>query len=38
MADFKALLNNQPNKVIGVGWLVLTLPIVFIYGLWLLNT
>ena len=38
MADFKALWNNQPNKVIGVGGLVLTLPIVFIYGLWILNT
>ena len=38
MADFKALWNNQPNKVIGVGGLVLTLPIVLIYGLLLLNT
>ncbi|GEM_PF-6558551 len=37
MADFKALWNNQPNTVIGVGGLVLSLSIAFIYGLWLLN-
>ena len=37
MADFKALWQNQPNTVIGVSGLVLTLSIVFIYGLWLLN-
>ena len=38
MADFKALWNNQPNTVIGVGGLVLSLSIAFIYSLWLLNT
>ena len=32
MANFKALWNNEPNKVIGVGGLVLILSIVFIYG------
>ncbi len=37
MADFKALWQNQPNKVIGVSGLVLSLSIAFIYGLWLLN-
>ena len=37
MEDFKALWNNQPNTVIGVGGLVISLSIVFIYGLWLLN-
>jgi len=37
MANFKTLWQNQPNKVIGVSGLVLSLSIAFIYGLWLLN-
>ena len=37
MEDFNELWQNQPNTVIGVGGLVLSLSIAFIYGLWLLN-
>ena len=37
MANFRALWQNQPNKVIGVSGLVLSLSIAFIYGVWLLN-
>jgi len=37
MADFNELWQNQPNKVIGVGGLALSLSVVFIYGLWLIN-
>ena len=37
MADFNELWQNQPNKVIGVSGLALSLSIVFIFGLWLLN-
>ena len=37
MADFNGLWQKQPNKVIGVSGLVLSLSIAFIYCLWLLN-
>ena len=37
MADFKVIWNKKPNTVIGVGGLVLSLSIAFLYGLWLLN-
>ena len=38
MEFLEELWQNQPNKVIGVSGLVLSMSIVFIYGLWLLNT
>ena len=37
MEFLEELWQNQPNKVIGVSGLVLSLSIAFIYGLWLLN-
>ena len=37
MANFNEFWQNQPNKVIGVSGLALSLSIAFIYGLWLLN-
>ncbi len=37
MEFLEELWQNQPNKVIGVSGLALSLSIVFIYGLWLLN-
>ncbi len=37
MADFNDLWQTQPNKVIGVSGLLLSLSIAFIYGLWLIN-